>query len=342
MRVAVLSYPMLFQRQGGLQIQVLETVAALQQEGVDASVVDPARQMLSDFDLIHVFSAISGNYRIVEQARAVRRPVVTSPLVRAHWTPKYTRRVRLLDSLVGRLTNWSMDTSYRQIMKCLHDSDHLIALGDIERVTLERAFGVPQQKISVLENGIPARFFEATPQIFLERTGIAAGFVLNVAAINNHKNQLAAVQAAEKVGLPIVLIGPCLAQDEAYLAKLTSYRHVHYLGPLKYDDPLLASAYAAAGVFCLPSRSEVMPLTVLEALAAGCSVVMTRLHSMNMDGLRDNVREVSAFDQDAIAKALDEMVRRNSRDASKASVAHLTWNAVAQRLKGVYTSLLPA
>ncbi len=40
MRVAVLYYPMLFQRTGGLQVQVLETVKELQGIGVDAVLFD--------------------------------------------------------------------------------------------------------------------------------------------------------------------------------------------------------------------------------------------------------------------------------------------------------------
>lgn len=39
MKVAICSYPMLFQTQGGLQIQLLETVAALSRLGVRAEVI---------------------------------------------------------------------------------------------------------------------------------------------------------------------------------------------------------------------------------------------------------------------------------------------------------------
>jgi len=46
MRIGILSYPMLFQREGGLQIQVRETVAALNHldASMSAELVDPARQ----------------------------------------------------------------------------------------------------------------------------------------------------------------------------------------------------------------------------------------------------------------------------------------------------------
>ena len=48
-----------------------------------------------------------------------------------------------------------------------------------------------------------------------------------------------------------------------------------WLGRLEHDDPLLASAYAAARVFALPSWFETPGLAALEAALAGCAVVIT-------------------------------------------------------------------
>ena len=50
---------------------------------------------------------------------------------------------------------------------------------------------------------------------------------------------------------------------------------VAWLGRLDHDDPLLASAYAAARVFALPSWFETPGLAALEAALAGCAVVIT-------------------------------------------------------------------
>ena len=46
-------------------------------------------------------------------------------------------------------------------------------------------------------------------------------------------------------------------------------------GGLTHDDPLLASAYAAARVFALPCWFETPGLAALEAALAGCAVVIT-------------------------------------------------------------------
>lgn len=275
MRVGVLSYPMLFQRKGGLQIQILETINALQSLGVEAKLVNPIVESLADFDVIHVFSAINGNHRIIETARSLERPVVLSPLIRPSWTRWTGRRAELLERIQGRLSQWQIPSSYHQISSALTNAHRIVALGETEKNSIETAFRIHAEKITVIPNGISKQFFNATPQRFVEQYGIKEGFVLNVAAINPHKNQAAILQALGDYNCPIVLIGECLKEDLDYLAQLKSHVNVRYLGSLRHDDPILSSAYAAAGVFVLPSHDEVMPLSVMEALAAGTPVVMT-------------------------------------------------------------------
>lgn len=91
MRVGILSYPMLFQRDGGLQIQVRETIAALNRlpklpaRPLEVQLVDANHQRLADFDVLHVFSASNGTYRIMEMASEQGVPVVLSPLLSPGW-----------------------------------------------------------------------------------------------------------------------------------------------------------------------------------------------------------------------------------------------------------------
>src|SRR4051795_3125182 len=50
---------------------------------------------------------------------------------------------------------------------------------------------------------------------------------------------------------------------------------VRWLGTGEHEDPILASAYASARVFALPSWFETPGLAALEAALAGCAVVVT-------------------------------------------------------------------
>lgn len=337
LKVALLSYPMLFQSIGGLQVQVLETLAALQRLGCDARLVDPARDKLSEFDLIHVFSVINGNHRMVEWAHSHRKPVVLSPLLRPNWTRPFARRAALGEWLVARLTRWELKSEYRQMHSAITRATRLVALGPVERQCLHDAFRVPLSSTSVVPNGIPQRFFEADPAPFLQAHGLRKGFVLCVASINSHKNQLGLAKALAASDIPLVIVGPCTPANQNYLAEIKRHPHVHYAGSLAYDSPLLPSAYAAAGVFCLPSMSEVMPLSVLEALAAGCPAVMTQHHCMDVSGMESVLAQVDPNSAADIHGAVNRLLRQPPSKADcQEAVRHLTWEAVADQLLQIY------
>jgi len=340
-RVAVLSYPMLFQRQGGLQIQILETIAALKRLGIQAELIDPNRDKIADYDLVHVFSAINGNYRLVEATKGGAKPVVISPLIRPDWTTFTGLRERFLDRLVGKLTGWHIHTTYQEIEFCLQSSDFIVALGEIEKKSIMDAFHIAPEKIRVIQNGIPQRFFEASPSLFTEKYDLEPGFVLCVAAINSHKNQLTLVQALQDMSCKVVLIGQCLETDKDYLARILDFPNVVYLGVLDYQDPLLASAYAAAGVFCLPSLSEVMPLSVLEALAAGTPAIMTKHHCMNVSSMHQVLAEIEPNNHEQIRSTVTQFLTNPAPpERCRNTVLHLNWDNAARDLSGIYELLV--
>jgi len=339
-RVAFLSYPMLFQRQGGLQIQILETISELNKLGVKAELINPNSDRLTDFDLIHVFSAISGNYRLLEAAKGVAKPIVLSPLIQPDWTKYAGLRARFFESLVGKITGWHIRTTYHEIETSLQLADALVALGDIEKKSIMKAFLIPHEKITVIPNGIPRRFFSAEPMLFTEKFGINPDFILCVAAVNPYKNQLSLAKALEGTNYKLVLIGQCLVTDKGYLAEIQTYPHVVYLGSMDYSDPLLVSAYAAAKLFCLPSSSEVMPLCVLEALAAGTPVVMTKNHCMDMSLMKNVIKEIEPTKPEEIMASIIELIAQNpSIDQCREVVSHLSWKSVAQEIHKIYLRL---
>jgi len=341
MKVAVLSYPMLFQTKGGLQIQVLETIAALNKLGCDARLIDPNRELMTEYNLVHLFSAIAGNVRIVEFARLLSVPVVLSPLIRPYWTRSLGRRARLGERLVGRLTNWDVRTEYREIHSALANSDRIVALGITEKQCIRDAFGIAAEAIEIIPNGIPSRFFNADHEPFLHAHKLSPGFVLNVASIDPHKNQLAIAQALSGSQRQFVLIGECHGPNRAYLDQILAMPNTRYIGSMEYDDPLLASAYAAAGVFCLTSHSEVMPLTVLESLAAGTPAVMTANHCMDTAGMEDCIIEVDPQSSQAILAAVERLLSTPpSAERCRQSVASLTWEDVGRRLMACYEMVL--
>ncbi|MES2739996.1 MAG: glycosyltransferase [Pseudomonadota bacterium] len=349
MRVGILSYPMLFQRDGGLQIQVRQTIAALNRLQPDArgplevALLDPNRDRLVDYDVIHVFSAINGNYRIVESACDLGLPVVLSPLLSPGWNRASGLRARVVDRLAGRLTAWDVQTSYAQTKRALQLAALVVALGQAEREAIVSGFRVAPDKIRVYPNGITPHFFTANGDLFRRETGIVGDFVLMVGAISPYKNQLGLARALAEVDLPVVVIGRPQRQDMDYLQTLLALPKVTWLGQLEHADPLLASAYHAAAVVALPSQGEVFPLTVLEALAAGTPVMMTSESALHLEHAEFALKKARWDDPAAQRRAVCALIAaRPDARAVRALVTHLTWDRVAAQIAACYFDLAPA
>ena len=338
MRVGILSYPMLHQTSGGLRMKVWRTVDALNGCGVEARLVDPVRERLTSYDLIHVFAPYNGNHRVVMQAKSDGLPVVMSTILNPPFSKWDGRRARLLSRIVSRLTSWEVTTNYQDIVMGLNSADHLIALGNVEREMLIKGYGIPMEKISIVPNGIGPEFFESTPDLFENAYSVQHPFVLHTGFIGDVKNQLGLIRALKHVDVRIVLVGYSGNASKDYLAACLSEggARLHYLGELAHG-PAIASAYAAADVVAIPSRHEGMPNSILEALAADKPVVLTKNHSMDFELPFEVAREVDADD----LAAIDEGVRwflsnPPAKGRARSVVTAMTWDRVAAQLVEIY------
>lgn len=343
MRVGLLSYPTLFQREGGLQVQLRATLAALRalaDPALEVTLAEPQQQRLGTYDVLHVFSAINGNYRLVELASELGVPVVLSALVSPAWNRRAGVRARLGERVVGRLTGWQVHTSYAETRCALEGADLVVALGEAERHAIVTAFGTAPDKLRVLPNGVERRFFDAGPALFAAHTGITGPFVLMAGAISPYKNQLALAQALSSDGVRVVLIGAAANQHRDYLQQLLRLPNVRWLGYLPHEDPLLASAYAAANALALPSQGEVFPLSVLEALAAGTPAVMTEACALCLAGSGFALRALPPGALNAWRTAIAQwLAHPPARAAVSALVVQFEWRSVALQLVECYRAV---
>lgn len=346
MRIGLLTYPMLFQRSGGLQVQVRETLAALRALGVDARYFDPWSDRLTDFDVIHLFAAINGNDRIVEACNDAGVPVVLSSVLHPPFTRADARRAKAAAAVAGRMTGWASTTSYRQIVSALHGADRVIALGSGEQAMLVEGYETPAERVRIIPNGVPERFFTATPDLFRRTHGAERPFLITAASISPYKNQLAVVRALTGLDADVeyVMFGRVAREHRGYLEQCLNEGgdRVRYLGELSYDDPMLASAYAAASMLALPSLSEVMPLCVLEAMACGTPAVMTTRHGMDVTPRAGMLVEVEPTDAEALCRAVSALLTEPAPPEDiRAAVKDFSWTAVARQVMDVYAEVAP-
>jgi glycosyltransferase involved in cell wall biosynthesis len=110
------------------------------------------------------------------------------------------------------------------------------------------------------------------------------------------------------------------------------------------DDAALRSLYAGATALVFPSRYEGFGLPPLQALAAGLPVVAS-----DIPVLREVLGECALFapagDPESFAAQLQAVISgdvlvRQKRDAGRMHARRFTWQAVAERMVGLYRSVV--
>ena len=139
--------------------------------------------------------------------------------------------------------------------------------------------GARKRKISIVQNGIPVDLFCCRPDpILLEKFAGSSGqpIILTVARLVKQKGISYLLKAANLVPEAIFLLvgdGPDRSILEAQAEALGLKERVRFLGH-REDIPELLSI---CDLFVLPSLFEGLPLSILEAMAAGKPVVASAI-----------------------------------------------------------------
>ena len=202
--------------------------------------------------------------------------------------------------------------------------------------------GVEPKKIEFLPRGVDADLFHPCRREdrFYVWPGVGAGFTfLYVGRLAPEKNLEMLLAAFERVAAEIPEVRLAIVGDgpsRARLEQLASTR-VTFCGVLR--DRRLAAAYASADAFAFPSCTDTFGNAVLEAMASGLPVIVTRdggPAEQVADGVTGSVvpgREL------AFAAAMRELAGHPELAAALGSearrVASLrTWNAFVEALFG--------
>ncbi|WP_305822828.1 glycosyltransferase family 4 protein [Massilia brevitalea] len=342
LKVGFLSYPMLFQNKGGLQVQVRETQASLRRLGFNVRLIDTTQDDLADFDIVHIFSVLHGNVKLVEQARAKGCQVVVSGLLNPALVVKEPLRlatVRILEALIARVSRYKVRTDFSSIRKALANADHIIALSNWERRVASQLFGADAKRISVVSNGVSEHFFKADSVAFNAEYTIAGPFVFCPGIISPWKNQISLVKALVGTDITVVLAGPVHEQHPTALDDCLGVpgAKVVYLGNLDRESPVLSGAYAAASAVVLPSTAESGPLVALEALAAGTPAIITCNNGLDMQPDGRCLHTVPPFDVQVIRKTVLAVVAAHiDPEICRAAVEKMSWGQVAHQIGDIY------
>jgi glycosyltransferase involved in cell wall biosynthesis len=228
---------------------------------------DAAQALMSQMEIIHCHHLFMG----VELAhRYSRCPIV------------YTNHTRY-DLYTGAyipIPQPAADALMRQIWPEVTDMADVVITPSESVCRVMRDFGV-RRPIYVIENGVALQPFRQPHQpgcktaLGIPESATLLVYVGRLAPEKNLDTLLEQFAIAHDLApdLHLLLVGKGPLQSELcrQAQALDLERFVHFTGPVHYDE--VSNYLAAADIFVTASVTEVHPLTVIEAMAAGLPVV---------------------------------------------------------------------
>jgi glycosyltransferase involved in cell wall biosynthesis len=333
------------QAPGGGEIQLIQTGRYLDALGIRIRLFSAWTDQVAQARLVHLFGMSREGLELARVARGRGVPVVLSPIcwyeIRAMLAlePNRPRKLRSLAAWSLRLAMPRLPSWRRELLEL---AAAVLPNSPSEADQLARLFGVDRGKLRVVPNGVRPELGSVGPEPFRRQFGNQP-FVLSVSRIEPRKNTLGLIRAVRSLGLPLVVVGqaPPSCEDYARECRRAGAGNVFWLGQLDHHDPLLASVYAAARVFALPSWFETPGLAALEAALAGCPVVITPYGST-----RDYFGELAEYARPHRVDEIAQAIRTCWKGDPDPRLARLiamryVWPKVAQKTAEVYDQVAP-
>ncbi len=226
-----------------------------------------------------------------------------------------------------------------------------IAMTSVSRAQAEFIEAATGRSVLHIPNGVdPPAWLDngVDPDAVLARCALdRRGYVLCVSRLVPQKGVEYLIRAyrASAIRLPLVIVGDHNHAPE-YAAALRKDAagdpRIRFLG-YRFGDELW-NLYAGCRLFVLPSESEGMPLVLLEAMAARCAVLASRLPEIEDVG-RSCIDYFEARDERSLRDRMegmlgdDPLLRRLGAEAGARARDRYSWDRAADAYERLYLDL---
>ncbi|MCC5835614.1 MAG: glycosyltransferase family 4 protein [Opitutales bacterium] len=232
--------------------------------------------------------------------------------------------------------------------------DQIISVSQATACDLQRFFGMPADRMTVIANGIDHKTFNkgdpaAAKLHVLGLTGVNQPFFMYVARLEHPgKNHIRLIEAFNRfktsTGSPwqLVLAGSDWHGAEVIHNAIRQSPHgeaIRCLGFVAEAD--LPTWYRAADAFVFPSLFEGFGLPPLEAMACGCPVISSTRGALQ-EAVGDAALAVDPANVDSLTESLvrtagDSVLRQQLRKNGLSWAQSFAWEAVATDTMKVYS-----
>jgi glycosyltransferase involved in cell wall biosynthesis len=327
---------------GGPRTQIFQTKRGLEELGVDVELFNSWEEFQPGrYDLVHLFGANIGSYHFAREFHKIGITMVVSPIFFSRHSPLFVRTIKSFDSILRNVAR-GVWTDYGLAAEICRWSKLVLPNTAMEANFIERGFGIASERVVVIPNGVEKRFADGDPSIFTSKYGVK-NFVLNVGHIGPaRKNVLRLIHTLEGIRQPAVIIGRIedTPEGRACLEAAKKNERLLILDSISHDSELLASTYAAADVFALPSTFETPGIAALEAALAGAKIVITP-RGGTMEYFGDYAEYVEPTSEELIHHGIITALNKPKSPALREHIMkEFLWESVAKKTKAAYDSAL--
>jgi glycosyltransferase involved in cell wall biosynthesis len=297
-----------------------------------------ARSVLAqekDFDVIHCHGNLAA--LILSKERV---PVVFTEHDASPWMCTYR-------SFYERFIRKS--SYYLLNKKAMERVSHVITVSSAQRKFLIENWQFNLKKITTIPNGVDTVAFKPdnNGKDILKKHSLPEDYSIFVGRLEPRKGIDYLIRSMKGFNMASVIVGsgPDRSRLEELAKKSGVSSRITFTGGVSNED--LRHLYSNAKFFVLPSISEGMPLTVLEAMASGIPVVANNINGIpdivqdGYNGLLAEPRDIDSFMNAQQILLKDAMLRKKMGQRARETVEkNYSWKTVAHRVVDVYERVL--
>ncbi len=288
-------------------------------------------------DIFHLHLASPGESTLPILASYLARIPVT---ITTEHSPSYFPRKKFYSRKVKRF--------------CQKFIDLTIALSRSGQQFLIQQYGIDPGKVRIVPNGVelPESLSEGEKRIIRNKLGVRGDALLitTISEVTERKGISLLLQAAQELieketSLHFLIIGegPLKGELQDHYRPYVLSNHISFLGHQEDVMPFLS----ISDLFVLPSLGEEMPLSVMEAMAAGVPVIATAVGGIpEIIEHAENGWLVQPGDAHELTRALTRLIEEKERACALAEKAfrmvqtRYSLSGMVSRTEEIYRSLL--